>query len=163
MSIFWQDRVSNTDVVERANTPSVLALLSQRRLRWIGHVRRMEDGRLPKDVFYGELASGSRPVGRPMLRYKDVCRRDMKSAEINPDLWEAAAANRSYWRRVVRRSVMRAEAKREQLWRRHDRRERQQATASVVPLLSTAYICSSCGGDCLHSSSNSRRCRNNVN
>ena len=97
MSIFYQDRVSNTDVLERTNTPSVLALLSQRRLRWLGHVRRMEDGRLPKDVFYGELASGSRPVGRPMLRYKDVCRRDMKSAEINPDLWEAAAADRSNW------------------------------------------------------------------
>ena len=94
--------VSNTDVLGRANTPSVLALLSQRRLRWLGHVRRMEDGRLPKDVLYGELESGSRPVGRPMLRYKDVCKRDMTSAEINPDLWGAAAADHLYWRRVVR-------------------------------------------------------------
>ena len=49
-----------------------------------------------------------------MLRYKDVCKRDMMYAEINPDLWEAAAADRSNWRRVVRTGVKRAEAKREQ-------------------------------------------------
>ena len=97
LGIFCQDRVSNTDVLERANTPSVFALLFQRRLHWLGHVRRMEDGRLSKDILYGKFASGSRPVGRPMLRYKDVYRRDMKSAEINPDLWEAAAADRNNW------------------------------------------------------------------
>ena len=27
---------------------------------------------------YGELADGSRPVGRPRLSYKDICKRDMK-------------------------------------------------------------------------------------
>ena len=154
LGYIWQDRVSSKDVLEPANTPSVLASLSQRRLHWFGHVRRMEDGRLPKDVLYG-----SRSVGRPMLRYKDVCERAMKSAEINPELWEAAAADRSNWRRVVRTGVKRAEAKREQLW--HDRRERQRARASSVPSLSTVYICSKCSRDC-HSRiglySHSRRC-----
>ena len=127
------DRVSNKDVLERLNSPSVLKLLSQRRLRWLGHVLRMEDGHLPKDVLYSEFASGSRPVGRPMLRFKDVCNRDMMSAEINPDIREAAAADRSNWRCVVRTGVKRAEAKREQLW--HDRRERQRARETSVPSL----------------------------
>ena len=67
--------LANKDVLERVNTPSVLKLLSQKRLRWLGHVLRMEDGRLPKDVLYSEFASGSRPVGRPMLRFKDMCNR----------------------------------------------------------------------------------------
>ena len=77
LGISWQDRVPNKDVLERAGIPSMFAMLSQRRLRWLGHILRMEDGRLPKDVLYGELTSGSRPVGRPMLRYKDVCKGDM--------------------------------------------------------------------------------------
>ena len=77
---------------------------------------------------------------------KDVCKRDMKSAEIHPDLWEAAAADRSKWRRVVRTGAKRAKAKREQLW--HDGRERQKARASSVPSLSTPYICSNCDRDC---------------
>ena len=57
-------------------------------------------------------------VDRPLLRYKDVCKRDMKSAEINPDLWETSAVDLSNWRRVIWTGVKRAKAKRKQLW--HD-------------------------------------------
>jgi len=31
-------------------------LLRQRRLRWLGHVNRMNDGRISKDILYRELA-----------------------------------------------------------------------------------------------------------
>ena len=50
LGISWQDRVPNKDVLERAGIPSTFAMLSQRRLRWLGHIRRMEHGRLPKEV-----------------------------------------------------------------------------------------------------------------
>lgn len=43
--------------------------------------------RLLKDALYFMLLSASRPVGLPMLCFKDVCKRDMKSAKINPDSW----------------------------------------------------------------------------
>ena len=39
----------------------------------------MEDGRIPKDLMYGELATGYRDKGRPKLRYRDVCKRDIKA------------------------------------------------------------------------------------
>ena len=68
--------------------------LRQRRLRWLGHVHRMEDGRIPKDLLYGELTCGKRTSGRPHLRYKDVCKRDMKALDINTKSWEAHASNR---------------------------------------------------------------------
>ena len=54
----WEDRVSNAEVLSRAGLPSMYTLLRQRRLRWPGHVHRMNDGRIPKDIIYGELASG---------------------------------------------------------------------------------------------------------
>ena len=148
----------NKDVLERADIPSMLAMLSKRRLRWLGHIRRMEDGRL-QDVLYGELTSGSRPVGRPMLPYKYVCKRDKKSAEINRDSWEAAAADSSNWRHMVRTGVRRAEARREELW--HDKRERQRARAASAPSQPTSYTCSNCNKDCLSRIglySHSRRC-----
>lgn len=63
----------------------MFALLTQRRLRWLGHVSRMNAGRIPRDLLYGELATGSRPAGRPILRYKDVCKQDLKASNINPD------------------------------------------------------------------------------
>ena len=72
----------------------MFTLLAQRRLLWLGHVSRIEDGRILKDMLYGELATGSRPAGWPVLLYTDVCKQDLKAGDINPAGWEAAAALR---------------------------------------------------------------------
>ena len=70
--IAWQDRIPDKDVLARAGMPSMFALLSQRRLRWLGHVRRMKNGIIPKDTLYGELATGTRPTRRHVLRFRGV-------------------------------------------------------------------------------------------
>ena len=46
----------------------------------------MEDGSIQKDILYGKLATGKGTTGRPQLRYKDVCKGDMKTLDINTDL-----------------------------------------------------------------------------
>jgi len=51
-----------------------------RRLRWVGHVVRMEDDRTPppnqkKKVLSGKFRN-KRPVGKPRTRWEDVVRRD---------------------------------------------------------------------------------------
>ena len=48
LGITWMDKVSNQDVLRRANLPGVEALITKAQLRWSGHVMRMEDSRLPK-------------------------------------------------------------------------------------------------------------------
>ena len=63
LGITWQDKVTNKVVLEKAGIPSLYTLLKQRRMRWLGHVTRMKDGRIPKDLLYGELATGKRPTG----------------------------------------------------------------------------------------------------
>ena len=77
------------------------ALLSQRKLRWPGHICRMKDGRIPKDILYGEMATGSRATGRPFLSYNDVCRRNLRKMAMDEDLWEELAADRGAWRQAV--------------------------------------------------------------
>ena len=62
------------------------------------HVARMEDGRIPKDMLDGELATGSRPTCRLTLRYKDVCKRDLRAGDIAATDLEALAADLSVWR-----------------------------------------------------------------
>ena len=42
---------------------------------------------LPKDLLYGQLAQGKRWSGRPFLRYKEVCKGEMKAAKISVDNW----------------------------------------------------------------------------
>ena len=39
----WRDKVPNAQVLARASLPTMYTLLRQRKLRWLGHVRRMED------------------------------------------------------------------------------------------------------------------------
>jgi hypothetical protein len=46
----------------------------------------MVDGRIRKYILYGDLATETRPTGRPALRYKDVCKRDLKSCNINQQI-----------------------------------------------------------------------------
>ena len=75
--ISWQDKMTNTDILSCAGLPTMYTLLRKRRLRWLGHVYRMEDGRIPKEILYGELAAGQRGLGRPQPRYKDVYKKDV--------------------------------------------------------------------------------------
>ena len=70
--------------------------------RWLGHVRRMEDGRIPQDILVGEQALGKRTIGRPHLRYKDVCVIDMKAIDIATVSWEGIAADRTQWRSALK-------------------------------------------------------------
>ena len=109
LGISWQDHIPNTEVLARAGTLSMYALLTKRLLRWLGHVTRMHSGRLPKDILYGELATESRPTGRPALRYKDVLKRDLKAGGIASASFEALAADRSGWGYTTESAIKTAE------------------------------------------------------
>ena len=89
--------MTSNAVLEKVGIPSLYTLLNQRRVRWLGHVTRMEDGRIPKDALYGELATGKIPTGRPQLHFKDICMQDLQALGINTDSWEEAATNRDVW------------------------------------------------------------------
>ena len=105
LGISWLDKVTNADVLSRAGLPSMYTLLRQRRLRWLGHIRRLDDGRIPKYILNGELALGRRTTGHPLLRYKHVCVRDMKAVDIDTMSWEGPAADRTKWRISIKQHL----------------------------------------------------------
>ena len=102
MNIKWYDRVSNVKVLRNANIPCVEALLTNSQLRWSGHLVRMAEDRLPKQLFYSELTGGHRGRGRPKLRYKDTLKKSLQKSNISTTQWETMAKTRSVWRRAVR-------------------------------------------------------------
>ena len=63
----------------------------------------MPNGRIPNDMLYGELVTGTRTAGRPYLRYRDTCKYDMKVAGIDTTILGggAAADDRGHWRSVA--------------------------------------------------------------
>ena len=111
LGITWRDKVTNNEVLERAGIPSMFTLLRQRRIRWLGHVCRMAAGRIPNDILYGELTSGKREKGRPLLRYKDTCKRDLQAMGGNRPDWEELAQNRPKWKQFVRAGLKAGEYK----------------------------------------------------
>ncbi len=62
--------------------------------RWAGHVSRMSDCRIPKQLLYGELSHDSRKVGGQRKRYKDSLKAYLKDFNIEVATWETAASNR---------------------------------------------------------------------
>jgi len=62
--------VLNVVVLNRCNTLSVESQLLDKRLRWLGHVFRMPNNRLPKMLLFGEV-KGLRPPGRPRSNFND--------------------------------------------------------------------------------------------
>ena len=143
LGITWWGCVPNKNVLAQAGIPRMFALLTQRHLCWLGHISHMQDGQIPKDMLYGELATDSRPAGRPVLHFKDICKWDLKAGNINPAGWEAVAANCSSWRQVIKAGIQMSKQKREDQWEvRRECRWQRAASATMEP--DTDYTCSSC-------------------
>ena len=53
-------------------------MIAQKQLRWTGHVIRMNEDRLPRQILYGQLQQGHRRQGGPMKRYKDQVKATLK-------------------------------------------------------------------------------------
>nr|VZI02835.1 unnamed protein product [Spirometra erinaceieuropaei] len=79
----WQDRIPDTDVLERTGILNIYAILRQNQLRWIGHLVRMDDERLPKRLFYGDVATASRIAAAK-------AKREVRKSQLRP-LRNAAA------------------------------------------------------------------------
>ena len=52
LNMKWQDRVSNLQVLDMAESTSIEAMILKSRLRWVGHVIRMADNRLPTQLIF---------------------------------------------------------------------------------------------------------------
>ena len=58
-------------------SPNTVRVIKSRRLRWAGHVARMEEGRNALKILAG-TPTGNRPLGKPRYRWEDNIRMDLK-------------------------------------------------------------------------------------
>jgi len=101
LGLSWKDRVSNTSILQTTGSYDLITIIRYRRLRWPGHVCRMEDNRLPKQVLYSELPNAPRPIGRPKLRFRDVLKRGRNAFSISSTSWEKLACNNREWKSAI--------------------------------------------------------------
>ena len=145
MDIKWQDRITNTSVLLRADVTSIETMLMKTQLCWADHLVRMKDSRLPKQIFYSELSDGVRRRGRPLLQYKDVLKEKLNTCNLSPDDWEVSAHNRSAWRGTIKQHARNFELQRTQIL--EDKRAKRHSCAPSA----TGIECPDCGRICASS------------
>ena len=78
----------------------IVRVIKTRRLRWAGHVARMQEGRSAFKILTGK-PTGKRPLGRPRRRWEDNIRMDLEQIGINAGNWVDSAQDRNYWRALL--------------------------------------------------------------
>jgi len=64
-------RIRNNEELNRSiNGEDIVKFIKAQRIRWVGHVKRMEVGAMPRKAMEGRLFVGRRK-GRPRLRWMD--------------------------------------------------------------------------------------------
>ena len=145
MHIHWQDKIPDTEVLKQADLPSIYTLLQKAQVRWAGHVSRMPDTRLPKQLLYSELSKGKRTVGGQKKRFKDSLKTSLKNLNIIIDSWESLAQDRPRWRSQIYSGAKTAEVERTTVAekRRALRKARAASTSSATP----THSCPTSGRD----------------
>ena len=88
----------NEDIRAKAEQCTVGELVTRSRLRWLGHVVRMAEGRLPPRLLFGRIEGVSK-TGRPVGRWRDMIQADLKKRKVTS--WYNIVQDRAKWRKIV--------------------------------------------------------------
>ena len=65
----WR-KLHNEELYDLYSSPNIVRVIKSRKMRWTGHVARMEERRGVYRVLVGK-PEGKRPLGRPRRRWED--------------------------------------------------------------------------------------------
>jgi hypothetical protein len=77
----WR-KLHNDELHSLYSSPHIVRVIKARRMRWVGHVARMGEGRGVYRVLVGR-PEGKRPLGRPRLRWEDNIKMDLREIVID--------------------------------------------------------------------------------
>jgi hypothetical protein len=90
----------NDELHNLYSSPNIVRVIKSRRMRWVGHVARMGEGRGVYRVLVGR-PDGERPLGRPRRRWEDNSKMDLRELGIDVANWIQLAQDRVRWRACV--------------------------------------------------------------
>jgi len=80
-------------------------ILSERRLRWLGHMIWMDHQRIPRQALHWEVPRFKRSPGGPHTNWRSTVSKDLLRMEITWEEVAVAAQNRSEWHRSVAQCI----------------------------------------------------------
>lgn len=108
------DRVSNARLYERCCTPNIACFTQRRRMRWIGHLGRMGEDRLARQMLYSTMAFSVGSLWKPgHVRIIDVYQQTLRIYLTSDALrktgvargqrkWNILCQNRNVWLNMYR-------------------------------------------------------------
>jgi hypothetical protein len=95
----WR-KLCNEELHGLYSSPSIIRVIKARRMRWAGHVARMEELRGAHNILVGR-PEGRRPLGRPRRRWEDNIEIDLREIGFGGVDWILLAQDRDRWQAVV--------------------------------------------------------------
>ena len=84
-------------------SPNIVRVIKCIRLRWAGHVTKIEENGSTFKIVTGKLQE--RTSGRPRRRWEDNIKIDLKVIGIDTRNWVDSAKDRDYWRALVQYGI----------------------------------------------------------
>jgi hypothetical protein len=97
----WRHRVPMSRVLKKAGLLPITTYIARRKLRWAGHVLRMDQDRLPRKFLSSWIEKPRKPNGQ-WLTWGRALQKEMDRAGIERDTWSIRARNRPDWRKGSR-------------------------------------------------------------
>ena len=95
----WKERITSEELARAFGMEeSMKDILKRHRLWWLGHVARMENHRLSKQMLFGELQK-VRPRHGTKKRWRDLVAADVESIGLS-GTWYEVAQDRKKWKRI---------------------------------------------------------------
>lgn len=91
-------RRTNQELQDLYSEPNIVGVIKGQRMRWLGHVQRMPEYRMPKQILRSSL-SGRRRRGRPKTRWRKEVEGDLERMGIGR--WRERAENKKEWKKLI--------------------------------------------------------------
>ena len=103
LGVKLSNRHSNAHVRSVCGIASLAAMITTNRLRWLGHVGRMEAGRLPHIALFSSLhgVSTRGRRGAPPLRWDKCVLNDLGVVGVSEEDWEGKCQLKCVWRKML--------------------------------------------------------------
>jgi hypothetical protein len=95
----WR-KLHNEEPIDLYSLPNIVRVVKSRRMRWAGHVARMEEERGVHRVLVGK-PEGKRLLGRPRRRWEDNIKMYLQEVKGGRGDWMELAQDRDRWRALV--------------------------------------------------------------
>jgi hypothetical protein len=93
-------KLHNKELHGLYSSPSIVRVITARRMRWAGHVASMGEVRDAYNILVGR-PEGKTPLGRPGRRWEDNIKMDLREIGFGDVDWIHWAQDRDRWRAVV--------------------------------------------------------------